>query len=254
MSRIGFIGTGHIAAPMVRHLAGKGHDITVTRRNAQVSETLAAECGVAIKDPQGVLEASDIVFLSLRPKIAESVLDPLTFQSRHRVVSVMAGVSSRRLGQLCFPVTDLSRTIPLGFLETGGCPLATFGNSELLGGLFAPENPVVSLDTEDMLNAHFAVVALVPGMLDLLDTASGWLAARTGDAANAEFFATQLLTGFLSAMDKGPAGRLAEERDALATGGTLSLEMVEALRSSGATAAVTGALDGLEQRLGLTDD
>ena len=39
MSRIGFIGTGHIAAPMARFLSAKGHDIAVTERN--VKEALA---------------------------------------------------------------------------------------------------------------------------------------------------------------------------------------------------------------------
>ena len=248
MSRIGFIGTGHIAAPMVRHLAAKGHEIAVTRRNETVSAALARDCGVMVAEPQAVLDASDIVFLCLRPQHAEAGLAHLRFREGQQIVSVMAGVPVDTLTRLCAPATDFVQTIPLGFLEQGGCPLAAHGNDVLLADLFAPENPVVKVPDEAALNAHFAICAMVPGILDLMATASGWLGQRSG-ADGAEFYTTQLMAGFLAAMEKGCAGRLAQERDALATEGTLSLQMTETLRDGGAHAALTRALDAIEKRL-----
>ena len=248
MSRIGFIGTGHIAAPMVRHLAAKGHNIAVTRRNEAVSAMLARDCGVMVAEPQAVLDASDIVFLCLRPHHAEAGLAHLRFREGQQIVSVMAGVPVDTLTRLCAPATDFVQTIPLGFLEQGGCPLAAHGNDVLLADLFAPENPVVKVPDEAALNAHFAICAMVPGILDLMATASGWLGQRSG-ADGAEFYTTQLMAGFLAAMEKGRAGRLAQERDALATEGTLSLQMTETLRDGGAHAALTRALDAIEKRL-----
>ena len=248
MSRIGFIGTGHIAAPMVRHLAAKGHRIAVTRRNETVSATLARDCGVTVAEPQALVDASDIVFLCLRPHHAEAGLAHLRFRAGQQIVSVMAGVPVDTLTRLCAPATDFVQTIPLGFLEQGGCPLAAHGNDVLLADLFAPENPVVKVPDEAALNAHFAICAMVPGILDLMATASGWLGQRSG-ADGAEFYTTQLMAGFLAAMEKGRAGRLAQERDALATEGTLSLQMTETLRDGGAHAALTRALDAIEKRL-----
>jgi len=248
MSRVGFIGTGHIAAPMVRHLAAKGHQIAVTRRSDAISATLARECGVTVAGPQAVIEASDIVFLCLRPQHAEAALEPLAFRPEQQIVSVMAGISRETLTRLCAPASDIVQTIPLGFLEKGGCPLAAHGNDTLLAALFAPENPVVKVPDEGALNAHFAICAMVPGVIDLMATASGWLAARSGADA-AEFYTTQLMAGFLQAMQKGRAGRLAAERDALATDGTLGLQMTEALRTGGAHEALLGALDAIEKRL-----
>ena len=248
MSRIGFIGTGHIAAPMVRHLAAKGHRIAVTRRNETVSAALARNCGVTVAEPQALVDASDIVFLCLRPHHAEAGLAHLRFREGQQIVSVMAGVPVDTLTRLCAPATDFVQTIPLGFLEQGGCPLAAHGNDVLLADLFAPENPVVKVPDEAALNAHFAICAMVPGILDLMATASGWLGQRSG-ADGAEFYTTQLMAGFLAAMEKGRAGRLAQERDALATEGTLSLQMTETLRDGGAHAALTRALDAIEKRL-----
>lgn len=249
MSAIGFIGTGHIAAPMVRHLAANGHEIVVTERNAEVSAALAAELGVGVSDAQDVIDRSEIVFLCLRPHVAEDVLSELTFRAGQKIVSVMAGIGVERLRTICAPAGAVVQTVPLGFVEKGGCPLAALGDTDLLTALFEPENPVVPVADEAALDAHFAICAMVPGLLDLMATASGWLAARTGDADAAEFYTTQMMTGFLAAMDKGRAGRLAEERDALATEATLSLQMVRGLSNGGAHAALAETLQAIRNRL-----
>ncbi|WP_209504780.1 MULTISPECIES: NAD(P)-binding domain-containing protein [unclassified Ruegeria] len=249
MSRIGFIGTGHIAAPIARLMAVKGHEISVTERNAEVSAALKAELGVAVSPPQAVIDASDIVFLCLRPHIAAEVLAPLTFRADQQVVSVMAAVSAEDLAKLCAPASDFVQTIPLGFLQSGGCPMAAFGKDRLLAELFEPENSVVKVADEMALNAHFAICAMVPGILDLMATGAEWLGDVTGDADGAEFYTTQLMAGFLAAMEKGTAGRLAQERDALATEGTLSLQMTGTLIEQGAHEALRAALGAIGKRL-----
>ncbi|MEX0349008.1 MAG: NAD(P)-binding domain-containing protein [Paracoccaceae bacterium] len=249
MRRIGFVGTGHIAAPMVRFLAAKEHDIAVTERNAQVSAALNAELGVTVASAQAVLDASEIVFLCLRPQVATEILEQLTFRPDHQIVSVMAGVSADRLAGLCAPASDFVQTIPLGFLQHGGCPLTAFGNDKLLADLFEPENPVVKAADEAAFNSHFAICAMVPGLLDLMATGADWLTEKTGDADAAEFYTTQLLSGFLANMHSGKAGRLAEERDALATDGTLSQQMTQTLHSGKAHEALRAALTAIGKRL-----
>ncbi|WP_170783812.1 NAD(P)-binding domain-containing protein [Ruegeria lacuscaerulensis] len=249
MSRVGFIGTGHIAAPIARLLARKGHEIFVTERNATVSATLKADINATVGRPQSVIDQSEILFLCLRPHIASDVLAPLSFRADHRIVSVMAAVSETDLRSLCAPAGDFVQTIPLGFLEQGGCPLAAYGNDDLLAGLMAPENPVVKVANETSLNAHFAICAMVPGVLDLLTTGVDWLTEQTGDADGAEFYTTQLMAGFLASMEKGQAGRLAAERDALATDGTLSLQMTRTLQAGKAHAALRDALTAIGKRL-----
>ena len=247
MSRLGFIGTGEIAAPMVRHLVAKGHSAIVTERSRHISTELAKTHGVSIGTAQDVLDKSDIVFLCVRPHQLDA-FDGLTFRADHKIISVMAAVPSARLAEICAPATDFVQTIPVAFVERGGCPLPAFGNAHLLAELFEPENPVIALDTEDALNAHFGICAMLPGILDLMSTGAEWLAARTGDHNGAEVYTTQLIGGFLSDMAQG-AGRLAKERDGLATDGTLSLQMTQTLHADGAHDALKGALDAIGQRL-----
>ena len=107
---------------------------------------------------------------------------------------------------------------------------------------------MVSVASEAALNSHFAICALVPGVLALLETGACWLAEKGGDNDDAALFTKQLVAGFLSAMGK-EAGCLKAEKDALATPGTLSLMMVEGLSDGGATAALTDTLDAIDARL-----
>lgn len=249
MSRIGFVGTGHIAAPMARHLAAKGHVIHVTRRSDAVSGHLARDHGAQVGEAQDVVDQSDIVILCLRPHVATKVIEGLRFRPQQQIISVMAGITADTLERLCAPATDFVQTIPLGFIEQGGCPLPAFGNDALLASLFAPENPVIKVPSEAALNAHFAICAMVPGLLDLMATGADWLGTQTGDAAGAEFYTAQLVAGFLAATGTENAGGLARERDALATEGTLSLQMVQGLAKGGAHKALTDALTAIGKRL-----
>ncbi|MEM7317847.1 MAG: NAD(P)-binding domain-containing protein [Pseudomonadota bacterium] len=249
MSRIGIIGTGHIAAPIARLLHQKGHELTVTSRSADVSAQLSRDLGLSVAEPQQVIDTSEIVILSLRPQHAAAVLGPLRFRADQQIVSVMAGIAKSGLTEICAPASDFVQTIPLGFLQQGGCPLAAFGNCTLLASLFEPENTVVQVQSEAALNSHFAICAMVPGLLDLMSTGAAWLGRETGDPKSAEFYTSQLISGFLAAMNKEQVDFLAAERDALATEGTLSLQMTTSLREGDAHIVLEGALTAIGRRL-----
>lgn len=232
--RVGFIGTGHIAAPMARNLARKGHKITVSDRNAQVADGLASSgLGIAIGDNQAVIDASDVVFLCLRPHVWADAVIGLQWRAEQSIVSVMSGVQLAEISKACAPVTDLSVTIPIGFVENGGCPLPVAGNPEVLTQLFGDDNPILPQSGEDMLNHHFAASALLSGVLEFMETSAGWLAEQTGDMDSAEIYVSNLVAGFLRDMDKSVSGDMASAKWALATPGTLNLQMVEGVREAG---------------------
>ena len=68
---VGFLGTGHIAAPMARLVARAGHRVTVSQRNHETARALAKSgLGIGVADNQGVLDSSDIIFICLRPALS----------------------------------------------------------------------------------------------------------------------------------------------------------------------------------------
>jgi len=229
--RIGFLGTGHIAAPMARALARAGHDVTVSERNAEVAAELAdAGLGITVADNQTVVDSADAVFLCLRPAVWQGIVAPLSFRAGQSVVSVMAGVPLSDIAQAVAPATDLSVTIPYGFIENGGCPLPVAGDPATLTALFGDANPVLPQASEDALRHHFAASTMTTATVGLLLTASDWLAKQTGDAEAAEVYVAHLVSGFLADLPKSDPVALAQARAELATPDTLNLQMAEGLR------------------------
>jgi pyrroline-5-carboxylate reductase len=80
-------------------------------------------------------------------------------------------------------------------------------------------------------------------------TGAGWLGAATGDQDAAALYTTQLIRGFLDALPPASADQLARERDALATQGTISLQMTTALRDGRCHDTLEHALDAINTRL-----
>jgi len=251
VSRVGFIGTGHIAAPMARALARNGHKVTVSERNAQVAEALVASgLGIAKGANQDVIDASDTVFLCLRPAVWAEAVAGLTWRADHTIISVMAGVPLHDISEVCAPVTNLSVTIPIGFIEFGGCPLPVAGNPDALTALFGDDNPILPQASEAALSDHFAASALLSGVLGFMEAGADWLATQTGDGQKAEIYVANLVAGFLRDMPKATAGDMAAARAALATPGTLNLQMVEGLKAARSFDALPDILSKISASMG----
>lgn len=249
MSRIGFIGTGDIAIPMVRFLARKGHEIWVSKRSEKHSVALASEfANVTRADNQTVVDNADIVFLCLRPQVWEDPVKSLNFRADQRIVSVMSGPSIAELETACVPVRDISVMIPLAALEHGGCPLPVFPANSTTFDLFAPENPVLPQAAEADIARHFVASALLSAVFGLMHDGAEWLGEKTGNPDAAETYVTALITSMLRDVPH-KAGALNAERAALATPGTLNLAMVEGLRAGGTTQALQDTMDAILARL-----
>ena len=248
MNRIGFIGIGHIAAPMVRRMVRLGHEVIVTERNKDVSAELVKSVGVSIGSAQDVIDASDIVFICLRPAVAADILRDLTFRADQRIISVMAELSHADLREICAPANDITRTIPFGFVEQGGCPLPVWGDADLIETLFGPDNIILPMTQEDGLNAILTASAVMASHLDLMQSVAEWTSSALQDKATGEAYIKHLVTGFLNNMPTH-TGALAEERDALTLPGSLNHHVMHSLRSAGVDATLTSSLEDVYKRL-----
>lgn len=248
--RLGFLGTGEIATALVRGLAGRGHSILVSPRNAAMAERLAAEVAeVSIAPNEGVVEGSDVVFLCLLARVAETVLPGLPFRPGQSILSVMVDAPLHRLQALCAPATDIAITIPLPPIAQGGCPLPVYPDSAVLRALFGDRNPVLPQPSEAALNAHLGVSALCSPVLDQLLAATGWLAGLTGSPDAAEVYVASMIRGYLPARPQ--PGALAQALAGLSTEGGLNATLRAAMAP--AKVALTGGLDAFRPRLGLPE-
>lgn len=254
MERIGFIGTGEIAAAMVAGLTGRGHQITVSERNGAMAAALVAQFSdVTIAPNQQVIADSDTVFLCLLADVARAVLPELRFRDDQRVISVMVDVPLADLRSLCAPVNEIAITIPLPSIAVGGSALPVYPDSIALRTLFGDTDMIIPCPSEAALNAHFAACAMASPILDQMREGAGWLAALTGDRTASEQYVATVFAGFLRSMTENPETSFADLLDSLATEGGLNATLRAHMRDTGAVDALTKGLDALKPRLGLED-
>ena len=251
MACVGFLGTGKIAAAMVRGITGQGHEIYVSKRGADIADDLALFDDVQIFENQDLLDKVDIVILCLLKDVAHLILPELNFRKGHRVISVMVDVSFSQLAKLCAPVQAIEITIPLPFVATGNCPLPCFPSNIIISELFGTNNPIFSTKTEAGLNAHFAVTAMASVVFAQAETASKWLADFTEDKGAAEHYILAMLGGFLNGLPKGGEGHINEALIALNTKGGLNQTLREHMEVNGTLNDLEEGMNGFRKRLGL---
>ena len=103
---LGILGVGHLAGYLVSGLRGLGfaEEIRLSPRNRETAARLAEaqDCQLC-SDNQAVVEAAEVVFLTVPAKDAARVLAPLAFRPEQLVISACAGQSYSTLKDLAAP-------------------------------------------------------------------------------------------------------------------------------------------------------
>ena len=249
---IGFIGCGKIAEPMIRSLVRRFPDceIRVTRRSESVSSRLAGEFDqVRVDEAQGILDYCGYVVLSVLAATAREILPGLNFRADHQVINVMADIDLAEISSLIAPAADPCVTIPLPFIDIGGCPLPVYPESAALVALFGDENPVIVQAEESHIGPHFAATAILSTTMAALDCTSRWLAGYTGNAGNAEAYVASLVGGYLGSMEKDGKERFREALQDLSTAGGLNAQLLNHNRDGGVFDVLDAGLRGLGERV-----
>ncbi|WP_371170629.1 NAD(P)-binding domain-containing protein [Aliiroseovarius sp. 2305UL8-7] len=252
--KIGFIGTGEIAAAMVKGLSGRGHQIMVSERNAVVSAELAAQFDdVTVARNDEVVAGSETVFLCLLADVARGILVNLPFRADHSVISAMVDVSVSDLAILCAPASDIAITIPLPSVAVGGSAMPVYPENAALRALFGDSDVIIPCRSEAALNAHFGASSMAATLLDQMREGAAWLANMTGDPKAAEQYVATLFAGFLRQTIEEPHTDFADILDSLSTEGGLNATLRAHMRDQAVLDDLTDGMDMLKSRLGLLD-
>ncbi len=249
---IGFLGCGLIAEPMVRSLCRNfpNASISLSRRSESTTRRLSNLFrNISVGNNQWVLDHSDVVILSLLAGVAREVLPGLIFRDGQRVISVMADISLSEVGTLIAPARDPCMTIPLPFIETGGCPLPVYPRSRVLTMLFGQENTIIPQSSEEAMGPHFAATAVLSVLMAQLDCTSRWLGSKAGNPRDAEMYVSSLVSGYLGSMPKDGKKRFLEAMKDLSTEGGLNTQLLNHHRDAGLLKVLEDGLDGLDRRL-----
>ena len=250
---LGFIGTGTITAAIVSGLrAGPEatEPICLSPRNAEVAARLATlHRGVSIAGSnQAVVDASDIVFLAIRPQIASQVLEGLRFRADQRIVSLVATFSRSRVASLVAPATTVTCAVPQPTAAQRLSPTAMFPPDPVVATLFGRVGVAFQADTEKEFRALFATTAAMASFFAFLDTLGSWLTDHQVPAATARGYVAQMFRG-LSQVPLHTSNTFAELSAEFKTRGGLNEQFARDLADHEVFRNCSAALDAILARI-----
>ena len=239
--RIGVIGCGTIANAAVHGISGDGHKITVSKRTARHAQALAEAYGnVTIADNQGVVDASDVIFLGLMAEVAPDVLRRLTFREGQRFISFMAGASLEQADAMVRPARAVAIMMPFPGIAHGGSPVMMQGDADLVREIFGARNSIFTLKNNDEMAAYLCAQAILSPVTRMVSDAADWLGERVTNKAQGEAFLRALISSSLSKSECAPL------IEALNTPGGYNQRLRQHMEANGTGEAVRAGLDDLE--------
>jgi pyrroline-5-carboxylate reductase len=251
--RLGFIGTGTITKAVVTGLCrfGVSFDrISLSPRNQVTAAALAAqdERIYVCASNEEVLEASDVVCLAVVPQIATKVLGELEFDTRHHVVSFIAGVSLAELRRLIPAAGRVARAVPLPAVAEGKGSTAICPSDEVAKAIFSALGEAVEVDDERKFDALSAVTATMASFYAVLETQAAWLAHHGVEYAAARAFLSGYCVGLAHDAVRTEQPFSAMVTQSMTPGG-INEQMHTELTRRGAYDLYKEALDGVLRRI-----
>ncbi|MEP2030810.1 MAG: NAD(P)-binding domain-containing protein [Paracoccaceae bacterium] len=197
--RIGVIGCGTIATATIHGIASDGHQITVSERNKIHANALAeAYENVRIASNQGVLDASDVIFLGLMAKVAPGILDALRFRDSQKIISFMADATLIEADAMVRPAHAVAIMMPFPAIAKGGTPIMMQGDEALVREIFGNRNSVFPLKNANEISAYLCAQAVLSPAAQMVNDAAEWLGKRVSDKVQGETFLRALVASNLS--------------------------------------------------------
>lgn len=251
-STLGFVGTGTIAAAIIEGLVASGdEDIIVSPRNAEVAAALASRFSrvTVARSNQEVLDRSRTVILSVRPQIAGEVLQALRFRPDHRIVSLIATLSTDFLRAATAPAARVVRAVPLPPVAHRQGPTAMYPPDGEVRALFDRLGKAIEIGDESQFEVFTAATAVMASHFAFANTVATWMRRSGVDPAAAHIFVAQMLKGLSEAAPAAPQSSFADLAEEHQTRGGINEQIFRAMTVEGILPDLDRALDAVLARL-----
>jgi pyrroline-5-carboxylate reductase len=252
--KLGFVGTGAITEAIVTGTLRSSlaiSDISVSPRSADVAARLAAKDKrvMIAASNQAVVDASDIVFLAIRPQVAEEVVPPLRFRSGQSVISVIAATERAVLERWINQTVKLTQAIPLPFVADCDGVTAIYPRDEETAAIFSALGTAVECDTKEEYDLLAVASALMGTYFGVLDKTAGWLVDHGMRAETAKAYLAPLFTRLSQTAVQSANQSFSQLRLEFSTKGGLNEQVFEDFDQKGGTKALLDALDRVHHRV-----
>ncbi|WP_299616432.1 NAD(P)-binding domain-containing protein [uncultured Tateyamaria sp.] len=238
--QIGVIGCGVIAASVVNGIAADGPHIVVSERSTRYSKELSGRfSNVSVADNQGVVDASDVIFLGLMADASKDILARLRFRDGQRVITFMAGASLEEVNEMVRPAHAVALVIPFPGIAVGRSPVLMQGEDALVRDIFGRSNTVYPVNNAAEMAAYLSAQAVLSPVARLVGDAADWMQGKVQDTKQGEGFLRHLVSSSLENAD------CAALIDALNTEGGFNQRLRQHMEKAGIRTDLKTGLDGL---------
>lgn len=251
---LGFVGTGAIAEAIVTGLMTSDHDtgeIWLSPRSEAISSRLAKtfdRVHVAA-DNQDVVDRAGMVFLAIRPQVAEEVTRALRFRDDQHVVSLVAATSLETLvGWIDAPV-NLTQAIPLPFVATHNGATPIYPPDDAVARLFNALGKAIEVERKADYEMFGVASALMGAHFHMLEAVTQWLVGNGIPYEQGSIYLRQLFAGLADAAASMPDSRFETLRDEFSTKGGLNEQVYQTFEAKGGTEALIAGLEGILARI-----
>lgn len=164
--KVGFIGLGNMGGAVAQAVAKvAGVEVLLSDHNPQKAQQLQSEIGGKLASNHLIAQEADVVFLGVKPQMAEAVLKDLAVSSAYKTsaiwISMLAGVTLDQL-EASLPQVEWVRIMP-------NTPLAIGQGMTTL----ASKSPAAQQVCEQLLVHSGQVLVLPEGLMDAATAIAG---------------------------------------------------------------------------------
>ena len=251
--KLGFIGTGNIASAVIEGFCTAGIEelsVYVSPRNETQSKYLADKyaCVTRMESNQAVVDQADIIFIAVRPLIAEAVVLELQFRKDHTVVSFVPFLKLAALIDAIAPAQVACRAIPLPSVAVHQCPIPILRPTPAITQLFGHIGQPLEVHDEQQLVALWTLTGLITPFYDMLFTLSNWTIAKGVPASTANAYIANMYQALSYVAQQASPIDFQELSRHAATPKGMNEQAGKEIRESGAHQEYAKAADRLLER------
>lgn len=246
MVRLGFVGTGTIAAAMVEGLGGGA---VLSPRGEVVAADLARRFpGVTVAaDNQAVVDQCDVVVLSVRPQVAKDVVCNLRFRPDQKVLSLVAATQIETIRDWIGLDLPVIRAIPLPFVASRRGVTPIFPPDAEIAALFDRLGQAIECRTIEEFDLLAVGSALMGSYFGILETAQEWLVGQGLPEPASRAYLAGLFANLGAVAENGAP--FADLRQEYSTIGGLNEQVFRVFGEAGGAQALRTALDQVLARV-----
>jgi pyrroline-5-carboxylate reductase len=243
---VGVLGVGQLAEHLVEGLCGASVSpgLLLSPRSRERAEALAQRYSLEIaSDNQSVVDRSDVVILSVPTDEAIEVASALSFDKRHVVVCVAAGLKHEPLARAALPAKTV-RAMPATSASVRETATVLYPGDDQAEKTLGLIGTVHVFDDENAFEVASIAAVYYGWVFALMAEISGWLESRGIDGKEAKTLVAQMTRGACAMCMEGGKDMATEDR-VIGRSGTYTGLGLDILRRMDALSAWSETLDAV---------